>query len=210
MQGTAALELPFLALAFAARYSRLSKNQTGVRIRCVGRMLTFGCANSLDNFIARRDHSVDWLMWNDEVADVTARFWKTIDTVLMGRKTYEAGVRAGQIGGYAGVSTYVFSRTLKAVPSDTLTIVSDDVTEFVRGLKAEAGKGICLMGGGELAQPLFEAGLIDEVGVNIHPVLLGDGIPLFRPMRRQLKLEPKEHRFLKNGCVYLLYGVRYA
>ena len=172
------------------------------------RLLTFGCANSLDNFIARRDHSVDWLMWSDQVAALTAEFWKTIDTVLMGRKTYEAAVRAGQTGGYSGVKTFVFSRTLQTVPSDTVTLVSDDVAAFVRRLKAEDGKGICLMGGGELAQPLFEAGLVDQVGVNIHPILLGDGIPLFRPMQRQLHLELKEHRVLKNGCVYLLYAVR--
>jgi dihydrofolate reductase len=175
----------------------------------VDRLLTFGCANSLDNFIARRDHSVDWLMWSDEVAALTAGFWKTIDTVLMGRKTYEAAVRAGQTGGYSGVKTFVFSRTLETVPSDTLTLVNEDVREFVRRLKAEGGKGLCLMGGGELAQPLFEAGLVDQVGVNIHPVLLGDGIPLFRPMPRQLNLELKEHRVLTNGCVYLLYSVRY-
>jgi dihydrofolate reductase len=172
-------------------------------------MLTFGCANSLDNFIARRDHRVDWLLWSDEVAALTAGFWKTIDTVLMGRKTYEAAVRAGQTAGYPGVRTYVFSRTLKTVPSATLTIVSEDVTEFVRRLKTEEGKGLCLMGGGELAQPLFDAGLVDQVGVNIHPVLLGDGIPLFRSMQRQLNLELKEHRVLKNGCVYLLYAVRH-
>ena len=171
------------------------------------RKVTFGCANSLDNFIARPDHGVDWLLWSNEVAELTASFWKTIDTVLMGRKTYEAAARAGQTGGYAGVKTYVFSRTLEARTSGTLAIVRDEVTAFVRRLKMEPGRGICVMGGGELAQPLFEAGLIDEVGVNIHPVLLGDGIPLFRPISRALQLQLKEHRVLKNGCVYLLYAV---
>ena len=173
----------------------------------MARILTFGCANSLDNFIARRDHSVDWLMWSDEVAELTGSYWKTIDTVLMGRKTYEAAVRAGQAGGYSGMKTYVFSRTMKAGTSGSPTIVNEDVTAFVQRLKTEPGKGICLMGGGELAQPLFEAGLIDEVGLNIHPVLLGDGIPLFLPLTRQVDLHLKEHRVLKNGCVYLLYTV---
>jgi dihydrofolate reductase len=173
----------------------------------VQRKLTFGCANSLDNFIARPDHGVDWLMWSDEVAALASSLWKTLDTVLMGRKTYEAAVRAGQKDGYAGVKNYVFSRTLEPTANSMLTILNEDATAFVRRLKAEPGKGICLMGGGELAQPLFEAGLIDEVGVNIHPILLGNGIPLFRPMSRALKLELKEHRVLKNGCVYLLYAV---
>ena len=169
--------------------------------------MTFGCANSLDNFIARPDHGVDWLMWSDEVAELTSNFWKTIDTVLMGRKTYEAAIRAGQAGGYPGVTNYVFSRTLTPGTNSSLTIVNEDAAAFVRRLKGEPGKGICLMGGGELAQPLFDAGLIDEVGVNIHPVLLGDGIPMFRPMPRALKLQLKEHHVLKNGCVYLLYAV---
>lgn len=179
----------------------------GVTIPRVSRKVTFGCANSLDNFIARPDHSVDWLMWSDEVAELTSNFWKTIDTVLMGRKTYEAAIRAGQAGGYSGMQTYVFSRTLEATSGGTLSVVNEDVTTFVRRLKAEPGKGMCLMGGGELAQPLFEAGLIDEVGVNIHPVLLGEGIPMFRPVPRALNLRLKEHRVLENGCVYLLYAV---
>jgi dihydrofolate reductase len=64
------------------------------------------------------------------------------------------------------------------------------------------------MGGGELAQSLFEADLIDQVGVNIQPVLLGGGIPLFLPLSRQLNLELADHKVLKNGCVYLLYRVK--
>ncbi|MGB8507730.1 MAG: hypothetical protein WCD76_04950, partial [Pyrinomonadaceae bacterium] len=57
------------------------------------RKVIFGGANSLDNYIARADDAVDWLMWTDETAKVTAAFWKTVDTVLMGRKTYEVGCR---------------------------------------------------------------------------------------------------------------------
>ena len=63
------------------------------------RKITFGGANSLDNYLARPDHAVDWLMWGDEVAAVMAEYWKTIDTVLMGRKTYEVALRSGP-GGY--------------------------------------------------------------------------------------------------------------
>src|SRR5262249_14763547 len=109
-----------------------------------------------------------------------ADFWKTIDTVLMGRKTYEVALRSGQGGaGYPGVKTYVFSRTLMGVSGGDVTLIREDAGEFVRDLKGQAGKDICLMGGGELARSLFEAGLIDEIGFNIHPVLLGSGIPLF-------------------------------
>ncbi len=171
------------------------------------RRITFGGANSLDNYLARPDHAVDWLMWGDEAAAVMADFWTTIDAVLMGRKTYEVAARSGQEGGYPGIENYVFSRTLEDVPGG-VNIIRQDAVEFVRGLKEEDGKDICLMGGGELARPLFEAGLIDEIGFNIHPVLLGSGIPLFHPMNRQINLELKECRAFTNGCVYVTYRVK--
>jgi dihydrofolate reductase len=174
------------------------------------RKVTFGGANSLDNYLARPDHAVDWLLWGDEVAGVMADYWKTIDTVLMGRKTYEVALRSGQGGGgYQGVKVYVLSRTLKEGPAGDVTIVSRDAVDFVRELKQQGGKDICLMGGGELARPLFEAGLIDEIGFNIHPVLLGSGIPLFHPMTCQIDLELRECKAFKNGCVLVTYRVKH-
>jgi dihydrofolate reductase len=174
------------------------------------RKVTFGGANSLDNYLARPDHAVNWLLWGEEAATVMKDYWKTIDTVLMGRKTYEVAVQKGQRGGgYAGVKTYVFSRTLPEGVHDGVTVVGQDAAEFVRDLKGQDGKDICIMGGGELARPLFEAGLIDEIGFNIHPVLLGSGIPLFHPMNRQIDLELLDCRAFKNGCVYVTYRVKH-
>lgn len=173
------------------------------------RKVIFGGANSLDNYLARPDHAVDWLLWGDEAAALMKDFWKTIDTVLMGRKTYEVAVQAGQGGGSPGVQTYIFSRTLKEDPGGSVTLVREDAAEFVRGLKGQGGKDICLMGGGELARSLFEVGLIDEIVFNIHPVLLGSGIPLFHPMSRQIDLELQECRAFKNGCVYVSYRVKH-
>lgn len=172
------------------------------------RKVTFGGANSLDNYLARPDHAVDWLLWGDEAAEVMTDYWKGIDTVLMGRKTWEVAARGGQGGGYPGVRSFVFSRTLEKEPAGNVVLVRTDAAEFVRDLKQQEGKGICLMGGGELARSLFEADLIDEIGFNIHPVLLGSGIPLFHPMTRQIDLELKECRPFKNGCVYVTYEIR--
>jgi dihydrofolate reductase len=174
------------------------------------RKVTFGGANSLDNYLARPDHAVDWLLWGNEAAAVMKDYWKTIDTILMGRKTYEVAVRMGKgDGSYPGMRTYVFSQTLPEGFHEGVTIVRRDAADFVRELKAQDGKDICLMGGGELARPLFEAGLIDEIGFNIHPVLLGSGIPLFHPMNRQTDLELLECRAFKNGCVYVTYRVKH-
>ena len=177
------------------------------------RKVTFGGANSLDNFIARNDDAVDWLKWSREAAAVMTDFWKTSDTVVMGRRTYEVALRMGVGGGsYPGVKNYVFSRTMKRPEKQVknLEIVSEDVADFVRRLKSEEGKDICVMGGGLLAKSLFEADLIDEIGFNIHPVLLGSGIPLFYEMSHQIDLELIECKSFKNGCVLVSYRVKHA
>ncbi|MEK6280143.1 MAG: dihydrofolate reductase family protein [Acidobacteriota bacterium] len=173
------------------------------------RKVIFGGANSLDNYFARKDDAVDWLMWSDEVAKVMASYWKTFDTVVMGRRTYEVGLRMGwSSAAYPGMKNYVFSRTMKKKAAPGVEIISEDVVEFVRELKQQEGKDICLMGGGLLARPLFEADLIDEIGFNIHPVLLGSGIPIFHEMDHQIDLELLECKSLKNGCVMVTYRVK--
>ena len=172
------------------------------------RKVTFGGANSLDNYFARKDNAVDWLLWTEEVSDIMAKFWKTIDTVLMGRRTYEVASQQS-MSSYPGVKNYVFSRTMKKSPNKNVKIISEDVAKFVRKLKREKGKGICVMGGGLLAKPLFEADLIDEVSFNIHPVLLGSGIPVFHEMKRQIDLELIECKTLKNGCIAVTYRVKH-
>lgn len=176
------------------------------------RKITFGCANSLDNFIAGKNGELDWLMWSDEVTALTGDFWGKIDTILMGRKTFEislkhAGEQAEQVED-SGIKTYVFSRTLKNGDYKDVEIVSENAAEFVGELKNQDGKEICVMGGGDFAKTLFEAGLIDEIGFNIHPVLLGSGVPLFLEMDKQINLELLECKPLKNGCVYVLYKVK--
>jgi dihydrofolate reductase len=87
------------------------------------------------------------------------------------------------------------------------TLVSDDAGEFVRRLKKESGKEICVLGGGELAHSLFRAGVIDEVGLNIHPVLLGSGTPAFHDAGR-IRLELIQNRTLAGGCVLATYRVK--
>lgn len=171
------------------------------------RLVTFGVANSLDNFIARPDGAVDWLVWDKEVAAISKEFWKTIDTVVMGRKTYEVAARSGS-GAYPGVRNYVFSRTLKQPHSKKVEVISQDAVEFLRHLKTEPGKDICVMGGGELASSLFQSRLIDQVGLNIQPLLLGYGIPLFYKMRQQIDLELLECKALKNGGLFVFYRVK--
>ena len=172
------------------------------------RKVIFGVANSLDNFIARQDHAVDWLLWGKEAAAFMSQFWKTIDTVLWGRKTYEVALKGGGVGSYGNVKNYVFSKTIKKSADDKVTIISEDAAKFVPKLKKQKGKDICVMGGGELGKSLLEADVVDEIGLNIHPVLLGSGIPLFYTMKHQIDLELLECRQFKNGCVLVRYRVK--
>jgi dihydrofolate reductase len=172
------------------------------------RKVVFGGANSLDNYFARKDDAVDWLIWSDEVGKIMADYFKTFDTIVMGRRTYEVAMASGHGGGtYGGMKTYVFSRTLKPRSTKNLEITSEDVAEVVGRLKLQEGKDICIMGGGLLAKSLFEANLIDEIGFNIHPVLLGSGIPLFYEMSHQIDLELIDCKALKTGCVLVTYRV---
>jgi len=175
------------------------------------RIVTYGAACSLDGFIAPPDGSMDWLHFSRDVQEFMDAYWASVDTMLMGRKTWEAAMAMGGGGGGGGggmgaITTYVFSRTLTSVGHGA-ELVRDDAGEFVRQLKEKPGKGICVMGGGELAQSLLAAGVIDEVGMNTHPILLGSGVPLFRDPGRRISLDLIESRVIDGGCVLSTYRV---
>ena len=181
------------------------------------RKVTLGLANSLDNYIARKDGGFDWIHWSKEVAEISAKFMKTVDALLIGRKTYDGMLAYGQTS-YPGAKNYVFTRTKKKSSAlkkkfgtktdKNVEIVTEDAAKFVKKLKSKKGKGIVIFGGGELAKSLFEADLIDEVVLNIHPVLLGSGIPLFHEMKRQINLELLDCRTLKGGYLAVSYRVK--
>ena len=181
------------------------------------RTVTYGGAVSLDGFLAGPGGAIDWLHFSTDVQQVMADYFKDVDTILMGRKTY--AVSSAQAGGETGtrkprsrkkapaMQTYVFSRTLPRIQEPGVEVVSGDAAAFVRNLKQRPGKGICLMGGGELAQALLAADLVDEVGLNIHPILLGSGIPVFRDPGHRVKLALTECRPIDGGCILATYTV---
>lgn len=159
---------------------------------------------------------MDWLLWSDESMALMNDYWPKVDAIVMGRKTYEVAMASNPqptdgdaANPYGDITTYVFSRTLPPGKiAGGAEIVAGDPGEFVGELKKQDGKEICVMGGGDLAKTLLEAGVIDEIGFNIHPVLLGTGIPLFHKMSRQIDLDLLECKPLSNGCVYVLYRVK--
>jgi len=179
-----------------------------------GRTVTYGGAVSLDGYLAGPGDDVDWPHFSKDVMEVMARSWKGVDTVLMGRKTWAASV---SLGGHKDapkegdtppkMKTYVFSRTLKSIDRRGIELIDTDAVPFVRDLKSKPGGRILLLGGGELAQSLLGAGLVDEVGLNIHPLLLGTGVPVFRDPGHRVKLTLTECRPIDGGCVLATYRV---
>lgn len=190
------------------------------------RKVIYGGACSLDGFIAGEGGALDWLHFSADVQEIMGQSLRGVDAYLMGRITWQVAMAqqgaSGETSGetasaapaatsaaaHEGPRTYVFSRTLR--PGDApagVTLVADDAGGFVRRLKQEPGGDICLMGGGLLAQSLLEAGVVDEVGLNIHPVLLGRGVPLFRDPGRRVPLVLVESRVLDGGCVYATWRV---
>jgi dihydrofolate reductase len=174
------------------------------------RTVTYGGAISLDGFLAGLDGSLDWLHFSKDVRQVMTDYWKDVDTILMGRKTYAVSAAQNPKRGTRKkptMQTYVFSRILKKIDEPGTELVSGDAVKFVRDLKQAPGKNICLMGGGELAQSLISAGLVDEIGLNIHPILLGTGIPTFRDPGHRVKLALQECRALEGDCILATYKV---
>jgi dihydrofolate reductase len=173
------------------------------------RKVTYGGAVSLDFYLAGPGETLDWLRWSEDSAKLAAESFRGVDTMLMGRKTFEAGQRLGGGPKLKGVTTYVFSRTMEALPEGADgELVSEDVRDFVRRLKGEPGGDILVMGGGELGTALLEAALVDEIGFSVHPVLLGAGTPAFGAMARRVELALIEARPIANECVMMRYGVR--
>jgi len=170
------------------------------------RKLIYSAATSLDGYIAAADGAIDWLHFSKDVQTELAAFWPTIDAVLLGRHTYEAA--AGAVGAGGGMQTFVFSRTLKQLAAPGAELVHEDAGDFVRALKQRPGKSIWLMGGGALACSLFAAGVIDEVHMNVHPVMLGSGVPFFRDAGKRTKLRLESARTIDGGCVIARYAVR--
>lgn len=171
------------------------------------RRVRFSVAVSLDGYIAGPGGEMDWLVWSDDAATLAKAHWQGFDTVLLGRKTYDVAARSGQAGGDpGGIHSFIFSRSLTESPSPHARLVADDAVGFVRALKGEPGQDILLMGGGELAGSLIAGGVVDEIGLNVHPVVLGGGAPLFPAGPERLGLTLREARPLQKDCVWMVYG----
>jgi dihydrofolate reductase len=171
------------------------------------RKVIYGGACSADGFLTGPNGEIDWLHFSKDVQAIMADTWARADAILFGRKTWEVAAAQGGGGGTPGVSGYLFSRSLTSVPAGSgVELVREDAGAFVRALKSRPGRDIVVMSGGNLARSLIDAGVVDEIGFNVHPVLLGSGTPALGGTGR-VPLTLAECRTLDGGCVFVSYRV---
>lgn len=175
------------------------------------RSVRYNVAASLDGYIADPQGGYDWIP--PEPAIDFAALFRNVDTVLLGRHSYELvlGLPAGPSPWPAGSRVYVFSRTLRQEDHPDVTIVAGNAAEVVAKLRAEAGTGdIWLFGGGALFESLLSAGQVDRVEVTIIPILLGGGVPLLPPGVQRTPLVLERATPYPSGQVSLHYTVANA
>jgi dihydrofolate reductase len=172
-------------------------------------------AASADGFIASVDGSVDWLDRPRPKGNYgMGVFYKSIDTILWGRKTYDMALDFQQKGvpGTAfdtKVKNYIFTRTLSQSPAPAgVEFVSELIKTFASRLREKKGKNIWMMGGAGIIASFLDAGEIDEFMIHVIPKFIGEGIPLIAPGRRTVLLKLISSTKFTDGVVKLHYAVR--
>lgn len=180
--------------------------------------VTIHMAASLDGFIARKDGSVDWLETSDEFAGgetmdpgSVATFLATIDCYVMGSRTYETALRfeaQGMGWVYGDKPTFVLTHRELPRVRDSVQFYAGDLEPFVNGRLRSAFRSIWFVGGGAVAGECLRQGLADEVRYSILPIVIGDGIPFFQELERDVPLHLAEVKAYKSGVVDLRYEMR--
>jgi dihydrofolate reductase len=163
-------------------------------------------ATSLDGFIAKPNDELDFLsIVEQEGQDYGyADFIKTIDTVIVGRKTYDKVISMGFDFPHADKDSYIITRTPR--PNiGSIKFYTDDIKSLIYKLKSEKGKNIFCDGGAEIVNELLKHNLIDEFIISIIPILVGNGTKLFKDDRPELKLELISTKQFESGLVQLHY-----
>jgi len=179
--------------------------------------VTIHMAASLDGFVARRDGRVDWLETSDRFEGgatmdpaFVAEFLKTIDCYVMGSRTYETalGFEARGLGwAYGDTPTIVLTHRSLPRTRDSVEFHAGDLAELVNGRLRRAFRGIWFVGGSHVAAECLRLGLADELRYSILPVLIGDGIPFFDALDRDVPLHLAECSAYRNGMVELRYEI---
>jgi dihydrofolate reductase len=193
------------------RKERQERKETPKQAMTARKIIVY-IATSVDGYIARSDGSVDWLNRPRTAGDYgMGEFFKSIDTILWGRKTYGIGLGYGKKGGGLGygskIKNYVFSHQPQESPDPSVEFVREPIGDFAKRLRATQGKDIWMMGGGEIIASFLDAGQIDEFMIHVIPTFIGEGIPLVAPRHREIELKLLSAHDYTDGVVRFHYAV---
>ncbi|GEK29869.1 MAG: dihydrofolate reductase family protein [Kurthia sp.] len=164
-------------------------------------------ATSVDGYIAKEDGSISWLedVEMTEADTSYEQFYDSVDTVIMGRTTYDQITTELSLDmyPYEDATSYIMT-SREADKRENCHFVAGSIIELVKKLKAEAGSNIWIIGGNGVIQALVEANLIDEYQITLIPIILGKGIPLFNEMEEPVKLKASSSN-CKNGMITTIY-----
>lgn len=169
------------------------------------RKIILQVAVSLDGFIEGPNGEIDWCFTDQDYG--LKDFFKQIDTLFMGRKTYELMLRMGDAAtaGFPKFKQYIFSTTLNEAKD--ATVISDNIQSEVQKIKNEKGKDIWLFGGGELTSSLMNLRLVDEIWLAVHPVILAAGKATFPSLKERVNLKLLDTKTYSTGLVFLKYSI---
>jgi dihydrofolate reductase len=169
------------------------------------RKLILGVAVSLDGFIEGPNGEYDWCFVDQDYG--MGNFMKRIDTRFLGRKSYEMSLAMEEATAeFPKFKEYVFSTTLNSVKPGS-TLIKDNVREQVEKIKNGKGKDIWLFGGASLTTSLINLGVVDEMWLAIHPIVLGAGKPLFNNINGRVDLKLLETKTYNTGLVSVVYEI---
>lgn len=171
-----------------------------------GRKVVLYIAQSLDGFIAREDNDISWLSIVEQEGEDYGygEFVKTIDTVIMGRKTYEKVLSFGIEYPHKDKKSYIISKTIKGKEGN-LQFYNDRIDSLIEKLKSEKGKNIFIDGGAEVVKELRGKNLIDQYVISIIPIMIGKGVRLFKETDTEDRLKLIDCKVFSTGLVQLKY-----
>lgn len=162
-------------------------------------------AVSLDGFIEGPHGEFDWCLTDDDYG--MTEFYKRIDAIFIGRKSYEVAIAMGDSAfpGLPPLQEYVFSNSLKHLKGNGI-LVNEDLYDEVQAIKNSPGKDIWLYGGAALTSSFINMGLVDQMALAVHPILLGSGKSLFRNIPGRKALTLIDTVTYPSGLVMLTYN----
>ncbi len=167
------------------------------------RKLILYIASSIDGCIAGPNGEIDWLFTDQDYG--YNKFISSIETVLVGRKTYDDALKMGMEDPFPGKVAYVFTRSPNKYPSkENLVFLNEDPAELWRWLRNRDGGNAWLVGGADIIEPMLEANLIDEYVISILPIILGNGIPLFKKIKHRINLITKKVDTFESGLIQIV------